>query len=426
MELLILLGLITLNGLFAMSELAIVSAKKARLQERLENGNQGAQTAIDLAEDPNRFLSTVQIGITLIGIVAGAFGGSALADDIAYFIQTSIPSLEPYATQIGFGLIVTFTTYLSLVIGELVPKRIALHNPERVAVLVSTPMRYLAQITAPLVWFLSKSTELITRLLGVHGEGNDFITDFEVIAMMREGIEAGEFDTNEHEMVKGALELDDTRIREIKTPRTDIVWLDIDDGEATIRDKLSRRALTAYPVCEGNVDEVVGVIRSKDVLRRLLDEKDFNLKNMMREPIFVPEMAIAADVLQKFKRSSVHMALVVGEYGGIEGIVTLTDIVEEVLGDLDMQDVEPVQRADGSWLIDGQYPISDIQDLFPDFELPEDENSDYQTMAGFVLKRMGHIPQAADSFKWQGYHIEVMDMDGRRVDKVLVASLSDD
>jgi putative hemolysin len=426
MELLILIALIVLNGLFAMSELAIVSAKKARLQERLENGNQGAQTAIDLANDPNRFLSTVQIGITLIGIVAGAFGGSALTDDIANFVQSTVPSLEPYATQIGFGLIVTLTTYLSLVIGELVPKQIALHNPEGVAVLVAKPMRRLAQITAPLVWLLSKSTELITRLLGIRGEGNDFITDFEVIAMMREGIRAGEFDIAEHEMVKGALELDDIRIREIKTPRPDVIWLDINDDEATIRDKLLQEALTAYPICDGDIDEVIGIIRSKDVLRQLLRDEEVNLRAIMREPVFVPEMAIAGDVLQQFKQSALHMAIIIGEHGGFEGILTMTDIIEEVLGDLDLLDIQPVQRADGSWLLDGQYAISEIEAILPDFTLPEDELSDYRTLAGFVLKRIGHIPNAADSFEWQGYRVEVVDMDGRRVDKVLISQIADD
>jgi putative hemolysin len=426
MEFVILLALIILNGLFAMSELAIIYAKKARLLEQANHGNRGAQTAIDLAEEPNRFLSTVQIGITLIGISAGVVGGSAIADDIAQLMRQTHPVLEPFADEIGFGLIITLATYLSLVIGELVPKRIALHNPERVAMWVAPPMYSLAQIAAPLVWLLSKSTEFVTRLLGIHGEDNDFITDFEVIALMREGIRAGEFDKTEHEMVKGALELDDTRIRQIVTPRIDIIWLDINDSKATICDKLSERSLAAYPVCDGDIDKIIGVVRSKDMLRQLLEGHEIDLKTLLYEPLFVPEMAIAADVLQEFKRSTVHMAIVVGEYGGIEGIVTLNDIVEEVLGDLDMQDIEPIQREDGSWLIDGQYPANDMKDILPEFVFPENETSDYHTIAGFVLKRIGHIPKTAESFEWDGYRIEVIDMDGQRIDKVLITPIADD
>jgi magnesium and cobalt exporter, CNNM family len=426
MELLLLFALIILNGVFAMSELAIVSAKKARLQAQADKGNRRAQIAIDLAKEPNRFLSTVQIGITLIGIIAGAIGGSAIAGDIAEFLRNTSPALEPFAEEIGFGLIVVFISYLSLVIGELVPKRIALHNPEQVAVWVAEPMRRLSQITAPLVWLLSKSTELVGRLLGIQDEDNDFITDFEVIAMMREGISAGEFDISEHEMVKGVLELDDTRIGSIATPRTDIIWIDINDSDMIMRDKLSKRSLTAYPVCDGNIDEVIGLIHSKDVLQQLLQGNEINLKAIVHEAFFVPETAIAANVLQEFKHSTVYIALVIDEFGGTEGIVTLTDIVEEVLGDLDMQDIEPVQRDDGSWLVDGYYPIHDIRDIFPDFDLPEGESADYHTIAGFVLKRMGQIPKTAESFEWNGYRIEIMDMDGRRVDKVLITSVAND
>lgn len=426
MELLILISLIVLNGIFAMSELAIVSAKKAYLLEQAENGSQGAQVAIELADDPSRFLSTVQIGITLIGIVAGAFGDSVFSDDIANFVNILIPSLEAYTAEISFGLVVTLTTYLSLVIGELVPKQIALDNPERIATLVATPMYRLSQITAPIVWLLSRSTELISRLLGVHGKGNDFITDFEVIAMIREGITRGEFDKVEHEMVKGALELDDKYVGTIITPRPDIIWLDVNDSEETIRDKLLQRSLTAYPVCEGDIDEVIGIVRSKDVLRQLLKGDNINLRAIIREAIFVPEMAIAANVLQQFKQSALHMAIIIGEHGGVEGILTITDIIEEVLGDLDSQNIQVVQRTDGSWLIDGQYSIKDIESTLPNFVLPENEASDYRTIAGFVLKRIGHIPSAADVFDWHGYRIEVIDMDGRRIDKVLISRITDD
>jgi len=426
MALLILLALIILNGIFALSELAIVSASKARLQQEAEGGKPGAAVAIELADDPNRFLSTVQIGITLVGIFAGAFGGSAIAGDIAQFLIENLSVPANIAGQLGIGLIVLLTTYLSLVIGELVPKRIALSNPERFAAMIAPSMKRLSQISAPLVWFLSKSTEMVSRLLGVQGDDNKFITDFEVIAMVREGLTSGEFNAEEHEMVKGALELDDKRVREIATPRTEIAWLDINSAEEEIRQILRDTTYSAYIVAEDDIDNVIGVVRTKDLLTNIVLDNRIDLRAILKEPFYVPETAIAADVLQKFKVSEANMALVIGEYGGLEGIVTLNDIVEEVLGDLDMQDVEPIQRADGSWLIDGQYPIIDLPELLSDFDLPEDEQTDYHTIAGFVLKRLGQIPKTADIFDWGGYHIEIVDMDGQRVDKVLISTKPSD
>lgn len=424
MAFLILLALVILNGIFALSELAIVSSNKARLQQDIEEGNQGAAIAIALADDPNRFLSTVQIGITLIGIFAGAFGGSAIAGDIASFLINSLSIPENIAGQVSIGLIVLLTSYLSLVIGELVPKRIALSNPEYYAALVAPSMQRLSQISAPLVWLLSKSTEIIARLLGVQGDNNDFITDFEVIAMVHEGLSSGEFNTDEHEMVKGALELDDKRLREIATPRPEIVWFNINDSEDAIRQILIDTSFSAYLVAEDTIDNIIGIVRTKDLLTTIVMNNKIDLYSILREPFYVPETAIASDVLQRFKVSDVHIAIVVGEYGGLEGIVTLNDIVEEVLGDLDMQDVEPVQRADGSWLIDGQYPISDLPELLQNFNLPDEEKADYNTVAGFVLTRLGRIPKAADNFDWDGYSIEIMDMDGQRIDKILISTKS--
>ena len=242
---------------------------------------------------------------------------------------------------------------------------------------------------------------------------------------MREGIESGEFVTDEHKMVKGALELDDIRTRKIMTPRTDVIWFDVNADETTVRETLRDTTYSAYPVCDGEVDNVVGVVRSKDLLHQMVIEDKLDLATVMREPFFIPEAGIVADVLQKFKTTPVHTAVIVDEYGGTAGILTLTDIIEEVVGDLDMQDVEPVQRKDGTWLIDGQYPIIDMPTIFEGFELPEDEIRDYHTVAGFVLKRIGHIPETSDTVDWGTYQIEVMDMDGKRVDKVLVSQLTD-
>ncbi len=420
MEFFFLLALIIINGVFAMSELAIVSANKARLEQESDNGVQGAKVAIKLANDPNRFLSTVQIGITLVGIFAGAFGGSALADDVNLFLVEQLSISQNIAEQLSLALIVLVTTYLSLVIGELVPKRIALNNPERVSSMVARPMQLLSQVSAPLVWFLSKSTEAVARILGVQGENSNFITDFEVIAMVREGIVSGEFDDNEHEMVKGALQLDDKRVREIGTPRTDITWLDINDTQEDIRKVLRETTFSTYIVADETIDNVVGLVRTKDLLTHLVTENTINLRAILHPAFYVPQTAIALDVLQRFKTSEVNSAVVVDEYGSLAGIVTLNDIVEQVLGDLDMQDIEPVERADGSWLIDGQSPIIDLLEVLDGFDLPDDEKSDYHTLAGFVLKRMGHIPETGDTFEWNNYIIEVVDMDGQRVDKLII------
>ena len=420
MEFFFLLALIIINGVFAMSELAIVSANKARLEQESDNGVQGAKVAIKLANDPNRFLSTVQIGITLVGIFAGAFGGSALADDVNLFLVEQLSISQNIAEELSLALIVLATTYLSLVIGELVPKRIALSNPERVSSMVARPMQLLSQVSAPLVWFLSKSTEAVARILGVQGENSNFITDFEVLAMVREGIVSGEFDDDEHDMVKGALQLDEKRLREIATPRTDITWLDINSTQEDIRKVLSETTFSTYIVADETIDNVVGLVRTKDLLTNLVINDEINLSAILHAPFYVPQTAIALDVLQRFKVSEVNSAIVVDEYGSLAGIVTLNDIVEQVLGDLDMQDIEPIERADGSWLIDGQYPIVDMPEILDSFDLPDEEKSDYHTLAGFVLKRMGRIPETGDTLLWSDYTIEVVDMDGQRVDKLLV------
>jgi putative hemolysin len=420
MEILILLGLILLNGLFALSEMAIVSSRKAYLQERLDAGQPGAEEALELLNEPNRFFSTVQVGITLIGIVSGAFGGAEITEDIANATRTYLPQLAPYAHEIGFGLIVSLTTYLSLVVGELVPKRIALNNPESVAVVLAPAMRRLSRIAAPLVWLLSKSTEFLSRVLGIKGEYNQLISDFEIIALMREGIDMGEFAPQEHAMVKGALELDDIRVRQIITPRTEMMWLDVNDSREVLIEKLKLRHYSMYPVRDGDVDKVLGMVVTKDLLLQLLNDAKPDLHSLMQEALYVPETAIAADVLQQFKKSAVDIAVLVDEHGGIAGMLQLNDILETIVGNMDEEDA-PVQRADGSWLLDGLHLIAEMTTIIPDFKIPEAETGDYNTLAGFVLARLGHIPQISASFEWEGYRFEVMDMDRNRIDKVLIS-----
>jgi putative hemolysin len=426
LSLLILLLLIVLNGIFAMSEIAVLSASDGKLEEDAEGGSAPAAMALSLRDEPNRFLSTVQVGITLVGVTSGAFGGQTLARDLAELIRDNLPFLAQFAEELGNIAIVGLTTYLTLVIGELVPKRIALHDPERMSKLIAVPMNWLATLTAPLVFVLSHSTEFVAGLLGVKGDSEDSFSDYEIISMMRRGTAQGEFEEDEHRMVKGALELDDKLLREILTPRTEIVWLDITSSTDEIRRTLAETTYTAYPVCRDGLDNVIGILRSKDLLTQLLNDDPVNIPNLLREPIYAPEMVRVSDVLKRFRKTTTNVALVVGEYGGIEGMVTLTDLVEEVFGEVDVEEPGAIQRDDGSWLLDAQMSVSYVDGMLPDLTLPEHERPDYATLGGFVMTRLGRIPREGDSFEWHGYRFEVMDMDGKRVDKMLVSRADED
>jgi putative hemolysin len=420
MELVILIGLLVVNGVFAMSELAMVSARKARLQPLADEGDLDAQATLQLLEAPDRFLSTVQIGITLIGVIAGVFGGSTLAEDFAVTIEQQIPALAPYADAVAAGSVVLLTTYLSLVIGELVPKRLAIQNPEPIAMTVARPMQRLSRVTAPLVSFLSGSTNLIVWLLGAKPSDEPSVTQTEVLSMIEQGIEGGVFAAAEQKMVQGVFDLDDTMVREIVTPRTDIIWLDIEDSHAAIRQKITDNVFSAYPVCREDIDNVVGVIHSRDLLLHLLQSETIHLESVMKTPLFIPETVAVSKVLRRFQDTGMHIALIVGEHGGVEGLVTLTDIIEEIFGDVDRADPQITRRDDGSYLLDGYMPIAHFEDLFPHIPLPEAEHGEYHSVAGFVLLRLGRIPEAGDSFVWHEHRFEVMDMDGVRVDKILL------
>jgi putative hemolysin len=420
MELLILLGLVILNGLFSMSEMALVSARRARLQPLADEGNKGAKTAIQLMENPDRLLSTVQIGITLIGVLAGVFGGASLSTHLAETIRTGIPELAPYASALAPALIVGLTTYLSLVIGELVPKRLALQNPERLARTVARPMKWLSIFAAPLVGILSLSTSVVIRLLGDTPNDEPSVTEVEVLSMIEQGVEGGVFEASEQDMVAGVMQLDVRLVRQIITPRTNIVWFDVDEDIADIRRKMAENTYSAYPICREDMDDVIGIVYSKDVALQLLGGTPLNLESIMKPPLFVPETVTVADVVRQFKQTGMHSALVVGEHGGIEGLVTLTDVVEEIIGDVESSDPMFTRREDGSYLIDGTMPIDRFTELFQGIVIPSDESGAYQSAAGFVLTRLGRIPQAGEFFQWQKYRIEVVDMDGVRIDKLLV------
>ncbi len=420
MELVILTVLIIFNGIFSLPEAALLSSRRARLQNLADEGDVGAKAALKLMDDPNRFLSTVQIGITLIGTIAGVFGGSTLAEDIAENIRRDLPALAEYAEAIGVALIVGLTTYLSLVIGELAPKRLALQSPERIAIIMAAPMSLLSTLATPLVAILGVSTTLVIRLLGVKPSDNPEVTETEVLSMIEQGIDIGIFASNEQAMVQGVFDLDATLVREIITPRPDIVWFDVMDSREEISRKIAEHTFSTYPVCREDIDDVIGIVRAKDLLLHLLTDNRLDLQSMIQKPLFIPETVRVSDVLRRFKESGIHMALILGEYGGVEGLVTLNDIVEEVVGDVDREDPQITKREDGSWLIDGYTSINRLEELLPDFDIPEDEYGDYQSLAGFILKRLGRIPEPADHFTWHDYYFEVVDMDNVRVDKVLV------
>jgi putative hemolysin len=421
-EILVLLSMVLINGVFAMSELAIVSSRKVRLQRWANEGNGSAQTALRLANSPNRFLSTVQIGITLVGIAAGAFGGATLATKISVALS-NVPWLANYSEAISVGIIIVTTTYLSLVIGELVPKRLALHNPERIACAVARPMQQLSTIARPLVALLSVSTDFVLRVLGSRSSTEPPMTEEEIKVLFQQATKAGIFAEFEQDMVEGVLQLDDLRVGALMTPRTDVVWLDIADPLEPITQTIINAPHDFFPVCRDNLDDVLGVISAKEFLGRLLNEPALQLKSLLRPPLFVPESIRASALLEHFKQTGVHLAMILDEYGGLQGIVTLNDVVEEIVGEIEITSPQVVQRPDGSWLLDGLLPVDEFKKLFDVRELPGEGQKNYETLGGFVMMHLGRVPSAGDAFRWSKLQFEIMDMDGRRVDKLLVTPL---
>jgi putative hemolysin len=418
--------LILLNGVFSMSETAFVSARRARLQQQADSGDANARAALELMNAPNRFLSTVQIGITLIGILAGAFGGATLSLSLSVYLSR-IPWLAPYAETLSFAIIVVLITYLSLVIGELVPKRIALNAPERIAKAVVRPMRLLSLLASPLIAFLSLSTEAVLRLLRVRPSTEPPVTEEEITNLIEEGRMAGVFEETEQDLVERVFRLGDRRASALMIPRIDIIWIDIDDPVDQIHRVIIQSGRTRFPVCQGTLDNVLGIVHVKDLYAQLVSGQPMDLRAILEPTLFVPATTRAFNVLERFKQTGWSMALVVQEYGEIEGMVTLTDVLEALVGELPSADEpveqEAVQREDGSWLLDGALPVEDLQDLLDIEHLPDQDSRNYETVGGLVMHQLGRIPVATDSFDWAGWRFEVVDMDGRRVDKVLATPL---
>ncbi|MFH7030477.1 MAG: hemolysin family protein [Heteroscytonema crispum UTEX LB 1556] len=422
-EILIILVLTIANGIFSMSEMAIVSARKVRLQQLANQGDPKAIRALELAESPNQFLSTVQIGITLISQATGAYGGVTLAQKLEPYV-TLFPVLIPYKEAIAFGLVVLFNTYLSLIIGELVPKRLALNNPEKIAAIVAIPMGALAAFASPLVYLLSASTEMVMRLLGIRPSTEPQVTEEEIRILIEQGTEAGTFEEAEQDMVERVFRFGDRPVNSFMTPRPDIVWLDLEDSAEENRQKIIDNGYSRYPVCQGGLDNVLGIIPVTDLLARSFRGDMLDLTVGLKQPVFVPESTRGLKVLELFKQTVTHIAVVVDEYGVIQGLVTLNDVMIEIVGDVatvdDQENPQAVQREDGSWLLDGMLPVDEFFEIFEMEEFRHEDRGSYQTLGGFVITHLGRIPAATDHFEWQGMRFEVMDMDGNRVDKVLV------
>ncbi len=413
-----------LNGLLAMSETALVSSRKARLRQRAEAGDRGARTALEVAEEPTRFLSTVQIGISLIGVLAGAFGGATLAEPLAG-VLAGVPGLAQYSWAVAFVVVVAAITYLSLIIGELVPKRLALNDPEAVSSRVSRPMRFMSILASPGVWFLSASTEVVLRLLGARRSEDPPVTEQEFEALLEEGERAGVFEEEERELVGRALRLDDRPVRELMTPRPRIVWLDTEDLPQEHRRLMVEHGHSYYPVASGDLDNLLGLASVKDAWARMMKGESADLLEALRPPPLVPEGIPATAALEGIKSSGVPIALVIDERGNCEGLVTLTDILEALVGEVpDLhtppEEAQIVRRADGSWLVDGLLAADELKTRLGVQELPNKPREDYQTVGGLVIDQLGRIPTAGDRFEWGGFSFEVVDMDGHRVDKVLV------
>lgn len=427
MDLLLVLGLlILLNAIFAMSEIAVVSSRKARLQRLIDEGRTGAEAAMALHSAPSRFLSTIQVGITSVGLLMGAVGETAFADPLAAWLL-QFPWLAPYAKGVALALVVVGLTYVSVVVGELVPKRLGLLKPESIAAIVARPMNWLSAAARPLVWLFSASSDLILRLLRVTRGDEPPVTDEEIEVLMEQGAEAGVFHESEQEIVANVLRLDEQRVVAIMTPRKDIEYVDLDDSDESIRQALANAEHHRLLVCRGGLDQVVGVLQVSEMLKPALENRALNVAAAVRQPLYVPDSVSTTQLIEQFRKARAEYALIVDEYGALQGLVTLTDVLSSIVGEIPEQG-EPeqrdaVQRDDGSWLVDGSVSIERFRDLMELAALPGEDDGGYHTLAGFVLHMLGHIPKVTERFEAVGLRFEVIDMDGHRVDKVLVARL---
>ncbi|HEX2605446.1 MAG TPA: hemolysin family protein [Oxalicibacterium sp.] len=430
MDIIIILGLILINGVFAMSEIAIVTSKRIRLQKLYENGSRGAEAALNLSDNPSRFLSTIQVGITLIGIFNGAFGEASLVDRLTPQIA-SVALLGAYAHEVALAIVVVGITFSSLILGELVPKRVAMQYPEVVASLISAPMLWLSRMMGPFVKILTVTTEFILRILGMHHKKDDAVTEEEITGLIREGTDAGLFEKTEHDIVSRALRLDDQRVAALMTPRMDVHYIDIEDPIEENLTKIADSSYSRFPVCKGDMSHIIGVVHAGSLFDQAIHGKAISavdIEAAARPPLFVPETISAMQLLETLKKNRAEMALVIDEYGEIEGVVTLSDVLGALVGDVSVIDEhheeDGVRRDDGSWLLDGGMSFDRFRELLDaEVRFPEEASGTYHTLAGFVMTFLGHIPQMSDHFEWEGYRFEVIDMDRNRIDRLLVKKL---
>lgn len=425
MDIVLILFLIFLNGLFAMTEMALVSVSGIRLEQDAQQGQKTAELALALSKQPTQFLSTVQIGITLISILSGVVGEEAIAARIEPFFASFEP-LAPYAQSISVGVMVLCITSFSLIFGELVPKRIALVSPEAIAKIMAYPMWGIMRLSSPLVRLLSISTDTILTVLRVNKIKKRMVTEEEIHVLIEQGTAAGVIDESEQEMVRNVLRLDDQRVSNLMTLRKEILYLDLEDSFQENKQKIAHGAHSRMPLCKGGLDHVIGVVHSKEILAQTLAGHPIDLTSVCRPILFVPDAATASQLLEQFKKAKTHLAMVIDEHGQSCGLVTMNDVLESIVGDVPAEgdDYEPdfVERSDGSWLVSGQIDIDDLKNRF-NLDLSQDESNNYHTLGGFILSRLGHIPKVADHLEYEHYRFEVMDMDSNRVDKVLISKL---
>jgi putative hemolysin len=426
MELALLIFLTLLNGLFAMSEMALAASRKARLQVMAETGDSGAQAAMALHDNPTQFLSTVQIGITSTGVLNGIVGDAAFSEPLSHWLQEMFALHERVAAVSATGLVVMIITIITIIFGELVPKRVGQMYPETVARLVSKPMTLLSSMTKPLVRMLAATTEAVLKLIGVRDNGNRSVTEEEIAAQLEEGLDAGVIEAHEHQMVRNVFRLDERQIGSMMIPRGDIAWLNVEAPMAENLATIAQHGFSRYPVCRGGLDDVVGVVTAQQLLHQLTQHKENDLSVGLLPAVFVPETLSGMELLEHFRASDTQMVFVVDEYGEVQGVITLRDVLEAITGEFtppEADDAWAIQRDDGSWLIDGLIPVPELKDRLEMKALPDEDRGRYNTLAGMVMLLLGRLPQTTDCVDWEGWRFEVVDMDGKRIDKVLASRM---
>jgi putative hemolysin len=419
MEIFILALLIVVNALFTMAEIALVSARKSRLESQAEKGDINARKALELSNNPELFLSAVQIGITLISIVTGVYSGDKFSKDLQPHIE-KIEMLRPYSVSISTTLIVIIVTFLSIIFGELIPKRIGLLRAEKISKLVAVPVNVFAKITGPIVWLLNKVSNLFFSIFNIRRMKDDAVTEEEIKTLIVEGTEAGTIDQAEQEIIERVFHLGDRNITSLMTHRSDIIWFNLDDSEEKIKEKITSEPHSVYPICDGSIDSLKGVVSIKDLY---VSPDNTLFKDIMQPALFVPENNTPFQVMEKFRESKIHLCFIVDEYGSILGLVSMNDILEAIIGEIPQQDVpdyEINEREDGSFLVDAQIPFYDFLTRFEKTEWMNEGEREFDTLAGFILHRLERIPRTGDKLEWKGFTIEIVDMDGHRIDKILV------